>query len=173
MMLNLPKRAVNEKKLVAYGMLISSTVLTGCSTKSIDNFLMATSGNAQIFFDGQLYNLTQASLGSQYLYQHGDQALIIERQTLSANLNFEQFKQSRLQTEQVNRKHDCQIEPKSHAKGIYYTCQYTLNPAGVLYTFSTDGKYGYFKAYTNKQGIKDEVHKAGKLIDYDTSYLSN
>lgn len=160
------------KNFVIYGVFASSMVLAGCSAKSIDNFFMATSGNARIF-DGQLYNLTQASLGSQYLYQNGDQGLVIERQALSANLNFEQFKQSRLQTEQVNRKHDCQIEPKSHAKGIYYTCQYTHNPAGVLYTFSTDGKYGYFKAYTNKQGIKDEVHKAGKLIDYDTSYLSN
>lgn len=143
------------KNFVIYGVFASSMVLAGCSAKSIDNFFMATSGNARIF-DGQLYNLTQASLGSQYLYQNGDQGLVIERQALGANLNFEQFKQSRLQTEQVNRKHDCQIEPKSHAKGIYYTCQ-----------------YGYFKAYTNKQGIKDEVHKAGKLIDYDTSYLSN
>lgn len=50
------------KNFVIYGVFASSMVLTGCSAKSIDNFFMATSGNARIF-DGQLYNLTQASLG--------------------------------------------------------------------------------------------------------------
>lgn len=160
------------KNLAMYGTLALTLGLAGCSAKSIDNFLMATSGNTRTF-DGQLYNLIQANLGTQYIYQNGDQGLIIERQALSANLNFENFKNSRLHDEQINRQHDCQIQTKSHPKGTYYFCQYTNIPAGVLYTFSTDGKYGYFKAYANKQGIKDEIHKAGKLIEYDTAYLSN
>lgn len=160
------------KKSMTYGALALSLVLAGCSAKSVDSFLMATSGNARTF-DGDRYNLTHASLGTQYVYQYGDQALIIERQILSANLNFEDFKKSRLQNERINRQNDCQIQSKAHPKGAYYVCQYTNIPAGVLYTFSTDGKYGYFKAYTNKQGIKNEAHKAGKLIEYDTAYLSD
>lgn len=156
------------------GVIGLTSILMGCSAKSIDNMLMATSGNARTF-DGQRYNLLQANLGGNpttYVYGNDKEALVIQRHALNTQLTFEQFVNARLQEERINRQNDCQIQSKSHSKGAYYFCQYTNIPANVIYTFSQDGNYGYLKIFTDKAGTKDIAHKAGKLIEYDVSYLS-